>query len=124
MFLRWKTRQSRLQWKGETYLTACLVTSVRTQRGPRQQHVAYLGTIASTNGQFSISDIERFWKQVDRCLGTLHLSVEQAARLQTAVERRIGPRPSAEVLRENERRWQAELEELARLLSFQGTRKR
>jgi hypothetical protein len=51
MFVRWKRRErTRMngwerQGTGKWVKTAVLIESVRTEKGPRQKHVCYLGTI-------------------------------------------------------------------------------
>lgn len=103
MFIRWKPRTSRCRGKATTSLAAYLVTRVRTAKGPRQQHCAYLGTIALPTGRPPAVWARRsFWQQVEARLASLGLPAAQVARLCAALQQRLGPPPSEADLRHHD----------------------
>jgi len=99
MFLRWKTRSKQTRQDEVTHV-ASLVQSIRVAGAVRQQHLAYIGSIISTRGQFSPWAVRRFWQEAEEIFDTLSLSSEQSMRLQMALTQRFGPRPSAEALQQ------------------------
>ena len=60
MFLRWKTRSKQTRQDEVTHV-ASLVQSIRVAGVVRQQHLAYLGSVVSTRGQFSPWAVRNFW---------------------------------------------------------------
>jgi hypothetical protein len=70
-------------------LSAVLVRSVRTPAGPRQRHVAYLGSFDEDEG-----DAAGFWASAGRALDRLGLAGQERARIEAALEAKV-PRPGA-----------------------------
>jgi len=93
MFLRWKTRHKQTRREEVTHV-ASLVQSLRIAGAVRQQHLAYLGSLVATRGQFSPWAVRHFWQQAEHVFATFSLSPEQSGRLRAAITQRIGPRPS------------------------------
>ena len=97
MFLRRKTR-SKLTRRDEVTHVASLVQSIRVAGAVRQQHIAYLGSLVATQGQFSPWAVRNFWQHAETIFDTLALPSVQRVRLQMALTHRLGPRPSEEAL--------------------------
>lgn len=115
MFLRWKIRRKQ-RWNENVTHIASLVQSVRHEGAVRQKHLAYIGSIVSTRGQFSPWTANRFWQQAEESFAALALPEEQRGRLRVNITQRIGPRPSEETLQEDQRKARAEFENIASLL--------
>lgn len=99
MFLRWKKRCKQTR-RDEVTHVASLVQSVRIKGTVRQQHLAYLGSLVATRGQFSPWAVYHFWQHAESIFATLSLPSEQSVRLHMALTQRLGPRPSAEALQQ------------------------
>jgi len=93
MYLRWKIRRKQTRRDEVTHM-ASLVQSLRIEGAVRQQHLAYLGSLVATRGQFSPWAVRNFWKKAEHVFATFSLSPEQSGRLRAAMTQRIGPRPS------------------------------
>jgi hypothetical protein len=114
MFVRWKRRErlSVKAWKqredrspgwwkkrrlgtGKFLLSAVLVRAERRDGKPRQQVVAYLGSIDEANsGQ--LAPREHFWRAVDDRLATLDLDPTQRQLVEAALAKRVARLTAAE----------------------------
>lgn|GEM_PF-4643891 len=100
MFLRWETRHKQ-HWRGQVTHRALLVKSVRVEGTVRQQHLAYIGSLVATRGQFSPWAVSRFWKEAEESFDALAFPSEQRVQLRAAIAHRIGPRPSEAELQQH-----------------------
>jgi hypothetical protein len=90
MFVRWKRRQrtrttSYGHWgTGEWVKSAVLVRSVRTDQGPRQRIVAYLGSIGEGKERYHWHQVG-FWEAVDPRLDAAQLDAADRSRIELSL---------------------------------------
>src|SRR5216117_2069923 len=100
MFVRVRHRKSLVWWKkDELYLSAYLVSSVRTKSGPRHRQHGYCGTVAFSRGRpASLWALHWFWAKAEARLAALALPPGQEEKLRVALRRKVGLRPTQEEL--------------------------
>ena len=121
MFVRVRHRKSLVWWKkDEGYLSAYLVSSVRTKNGPRHRQRGYCGTISLLRGQpASLWSLHWFWAKAEARLAALGLPREQEEKLRATLRQKVGPCPSQEELEADKREMVARIEEaVARFFSL------
>jgi hypothetical protein len=87
MFVRWKRRERTRQRKGtgEWVKQAVLVQSVRTQDGPRQKYVTYLGSVREGHEDLHWNRLA-FWTAVGRNLDRVGVAGALRKRIVTELE--------------------------------------
>jgi hypothetical protein len=85
MYLRWKKGPSGSR-------SAVLVAAVRTEAGPRQRHIAYLGSIMVRHEK-SRANAVKFWESADRALAAADIPEAERARVAGELEAKV-PRPA------------------------------
>jgi hypothetical protein len=82
--------------KDEWRRLATLVESVRTAAGPRQKHVAYLGSIKEGDERAPVRQAG-FWASADEALDRLDLGGDERAQIEAALGA-VVPRPTDEAV--------------------------
>jgi hypothetical protein len=102
MFVRWKYGERRSSEQGLPYRCkrAVLVESVRTERGPRSQHLCYLGSVCEWfdpqqgDRVRALDDPGQFWAVAERNLDKAGIAGAERERIIATLESAV-PRPDS-----------------------------
>jgi hypothetical protein len=103
MFVRWKSRIRECYYSGslcpgDVTWTAILAGTKRVNGQPRQQHIAYLGSISEGENKMLIRRCQ-FWDRVADRLDNLGNRITNREQIEIAIARKV-PRPSADEYKE------------------------
>jgi hypothetical protein len=95
MFIRWQKRPKSVRSRQDIILMAVLIRSIRIDGRPRQQHMAYLGSI-SESGLTLLGRRSDFWNSATEALNGLGDQITRVERksIEKALRSKVGPRPT------------------------------